>query len=241
MEMYFSNHPGRTVTAAEITSLALSNDNVAGYFLKATIEQALEGAPDKPDGAVRPGIRIYRAKDVTRPLRRRVLAIAVKPDGFDDVPFSAGRSWLSSKQVIPGNDAEITDPPGNEAMTFNAAFGEARHEELTAFFSREMLQPLLDDSTAEGICFYEVQLDALIGSGTPLLGGQPGFRSYLAVATSPNADSRILHDTATPTNSVLSDQPCPGVCLNLQPTIATTANLELNLNAAPYLFPWEKT
>ncbi len=240
MEMYFSNHPGRSVTAAELTSLALSNDNIAGYFTKAIIEKALEGSPDKPDDTIRPGIRIYRAKEVSRPVRRRVLAIAVKADGFDDVPFSATRSWLSSKHVN-ATDSRITDPPGDEELTFNSAFEEARHGGLTAFFSRDMLQPLLDNPAAEGISFYEINLDQLIGSGEPILSDQPGFRSFLAVAVAPDDNNIIPHQVATPTNSVLSDQPCPGHCLNLIPSIATTANLELNLNAAPYLFPWEKT
>jgi hypothetical protein len=248
MIIYENTHPGTRLDADDLSNLMLSNETIFGYFTKEDIQKTMLDFRDTTGATNRPGIRVYRTRNAgNTSTLQSIVAVAVKTDGFDAVPFPQNaKPWLRSQTTRASGDNSSLNIPATVELTFTNAFRLSRDGGLTAFFSEAMLRPLLDDASIDGISFYEVPLDNVdsnklsdkIDDGTGLT--QAGLTSYLAVGTR-LVGGEIQHDQARMTNNVLSDLPCPGYCLSLTTTTASVANTDIDFNGPPYLVKWEKT
>lgn len=243
MIVYERTHPGVVLTTAERQQLELNNQSAVGFFTKETLSEVIKDFREDATQPTRPGIRIYRVRNSSNTSTlKSLVSVAVKEDGFDAVPFSQRATpWRRSQRIQTNANDATPIAFSTAALTFNAAFGLSRDGNLSAYFSEEMLQPLLEDPNIDGVTFYEVPLDrAPTEKLSPHISGQSGLTSYLAVGTA-LVDGRITHDSAQMTRNVLSDLPCPGYCLSLATTTAAVANVDIDFNGPPYLIKWTKT
>jgi len=161
MIVYENTHPGARLGRNDLERLTLSNENIVGFFTKEDIQKTMLDFRDETGETNRPGIRVYRTRNPgnTRTLQC-VVAVAVKIDGFDAVPFSQrAKPWLRSQTTEANGENSSLSQVATVELTLTNAFRLSRDGGLTAFFSETMLQPLLDDATIDGISFYEVSLD----------------------------------------------------------------------------------
>lgn len=162
MIIYERDHAGVVLSPAELGQLPLSNATAMGYFTKEAIRETILDFRDDTKTNTRPGIRVYRIRNAGNTATlQSIVAVAVKEDGFDAVPFPQNATpWRRSQRLQNSGTGSRPRAFSTDQLTFNAAFGLSRDGNLSAYFSETMLAPLLDDASADGITFYEVPLDA---------------------------------------------------------------------------------
>ncbi len=189
MAIYESSHPGMPLGNSIISTLNLSPVDIRGYFSKEDLNDILS-----PTTCV--GIRIYNIlAQVGSP---KLLAVAVTENGFD---------MRNENHFFSRPTSSPLDANGNSAMTSSrrqASFNiDVNSEKFSSFFSKTMIQALIDNNSHSGVCFYKVTL------------GNTNLLTHLAVTTNIDSSGNIIGAISnTGFKNCLSDQPCPGHCVN---------------------------
>jgi len=224
MSIYLSTHQGVAMGFVAISDLSLTDSDLRGYFSRDDITELLLSNQDSV------GIRFYNVNPVNS--FPSLLAVNVTADGHEMV--SGNFHFISSPINSPSQEPQKksrSDAFNAIRSVYSAAI--AQSEKFSSFFSRTMLQGLMTDNNHSGVAFYKV----------PWLGG----RSTLLAISSDLDDSKAIPikgvEGAPGFSSVLSDQPCPGHCSNVDSNgnviLSHEPLVSSDLERGPYIPIWD--
>lgn len=249
MSFYSANNAGiNDLTPAEIQNTIPDRRKPSGYLSRAELALALTNKDCV-------GIRVYKAGSTARSVSSTELIVCgVLENGFDAPEINV--TFLTPKedtifQFVP----EFSVLPNSDTFTPRAARRASSREQventlsedtpLLAFFSLTMLNSLLNDEQIPGVLFYEADLTTIQDRVPNLSVPAPHkLASYVAfaVANAENGEIR-LPDFGPSELHVLSDRPCPGHCLQIDPKgVASTgdmASIQARFDENPYPMPWD--
>jgi hypothetical protein len=164
--------------------------------------------------------------------------------GFLDPKTDTIFQMIERVSVLPGNDT--FEPKASSSITRRGVeFHLSDDTPLLAYFSLAMLNDLLDDAQVVGILLYEADLTS-IQARVPNLSVPAPFKleSYVAFAAKSAENGEVqLPDFNQSEPHVLSDRPCPGHCLQIDPkgvvSAGEMASIQAMFDDHPYPLPWD--
>jgi len=197
MPIFSAAHPGVQLDATTLTNLEINETDLRGYFSTSAIIDLLNNNPTCV------GIRVYNINPSTE--FPALLAVCVLDNGADMQPD--GTHIMCSPIDSPSNNVDdLSRLSAFEIIKKGYTFEINESEKFSSFFSKTMINDLVDGNAQTGLAFYKVIW----------LGGRS---THLAVtsnlSTDPNLGIPIIGLNGTGFNHCLSDQPCPGHCANV--------------------------
>lgn len=247
MTFYSANNPGITsLNARQIHSIIPNNREPTGYLSREELALALTN-----EDCV--GIRVYKTGRRTRSVSNDELVVCgVLENGFDapeeNISFLKSKTdtiFQKIERVATITEDDTFDPKAaSKIKRKDVESLLSTDTPLLAYFSLAMLNRLLNDSQVVGILLYEADLTAIQARLPHLtVPASQTLSSYLALAVENAENGRVrLPDFSTPGRNVLSDRPCPGHCLQIDPkgvvSVGDMVDLQSRLGENPYPKPW---
>ncbi|MFK8161429.1 MAG: hypothetical protein AB8H12_03115 [Lewinella sp.] len=248
MTFYSANSKGISdLKPEQLRSIIPDNRQPAGYLSREELALALTN-----EGCV--GIRVYKAGSEARQFTTTELIVCgVLENGFDAPKKNVG--FLTDKEdtvfqlisEIPIVRDVDTLTPEDAVIVSRSSVEDHLSEDtpLLAYFSLTMLNRLLADAGVVGILLYEANLTT-IQALVPHLSvpADQTLSSYVAFAAENAGKGRVLlPDFDRSELFVLSDRPCPGHCLHIDPRGAVSVGemvvIQGRLEENPYPVPWD--
>lgn len=248
MTFYSANNTGiNNLTPDEIQNTIPDSRKPSGYLSKEELALALTNKDCV-------GIRVYKTGRRTRSITSDELIVCgVLENGFDAPEKNVG--FLDPKKdTIFQMIERISVLPENDTFEPKAASRISRQgvevhlsddTPLLAYFSLAMLNRLLDDAQVAGILLYEADLTSIQVRVPHLSVPAPlKLESYVAFAAQRAENEEVrLPDFDQSEPHVLSNQPCPGHCLQIDPkgavSIGEMVAIQANFDENPYPKPWD--
>lgn len=250
MTFYSANHSGiNDLNIFEIQGVIPDRQRPSGYLSKAEIGLALTNKDCV-------GIRVYKIRSGSPSSSTNGLIVCgVLENGFDAPEKNIG--FLTHKEdTIFQMVRKVSITQGEHTFTPEAAgvFKRPQIEAilseeppLIAYFSLAMLNRLLVIPQVTGILLYEADLTPIKTRVPNLFVAPPNkLASYLAFAARSTGSDEVslpnLDLVSTP--FVLSDLPCPGHCIQIDPKGVVSAGDVVDIQARfednPYPVPWHE-
>jgi hypothetical protein len=249
MTFYSANHSGiNDLNIFEIQGVIPDRHRPSGYLSKAEIGLALTNKDCV-------GVRVYKIRSGSPSSSINGLIVCgVLENGFDAPEKNIG--FLTDKEdTIFRMVKKISITQGEHTFTPEAAgvFKRSQIEAilseeppLIAYFSLAMLNRLLGGAQVTGILLYEVDLTPIQARVPNLSVPAPHkLASYLAFAARGTGSGEVSLPSfdLVSTPFVLSDLPCPGHCLQIDPKgVVSTGDLvaiQSRFDETPYPRPWD--
>jgi|GEM_PF-5797904 len=215
MIIYSSSHDGIILDSTTLSNLGVQVTDLRGYFQSNAILDLFNNNPDCV------GIRVYNINPNNE--FPALLAVCVLENGADKQDDGTHIMCASINSASDSVD-ELTRKSAYDLIKKGYSFDVNESEKFSSFFSKEMINNLVNGSPHTGLAFYKVVW----------LGG----RSTHLVVTSDLDNTKeipVVGLEGTGFNNCLSDQPCPGHCANVnaegvdvispQPMISTADDL----------------
>lgn len=250
MTFYSANHVGIwDLSSDDIQRIIPDNHQPFYYLSKEEIGLALTNKDCV-------GIRVYKmGSDEDNRSISGLLVCGVLEDGFD-APEKNIAFLTSKKDTIFQLAEKISVAQGENTFTPEVARGFQRHQvenilnkeiSLSAYFSLAMLNRLLDMSQVTGILLYEADLtpiqERVPNLSVPASRKLASYVAFVARSTGSSEVSIPNFNFLSPLRYVLSDQPCPGHCLQINPKGVVSAgemvDIQSRLDDHPYPLPWD--